>query len=100
MRLASAARIVAPSIFGQLGQPLGAVGGVEQEPARADVEHLGAVAHDDERAHAGLEDPVEPVAQRRARRHQGERVQQGGAAPGSHGLIVLGTSCRSTPGRG
>ena len=33
--------------LGQLGEPLRAEGGVEQEPARADVEHLGPVADDD-----------------------------------------------------
>ena len=37
--------------LGQLGQALRAEGGVEQEAARADVEHLGTVAHDDQRAH-------------------------------------------------
>ena len=56
--------------LGQLRQPLRAEGGVEQEPARADVEHVGAVADDDQGAHLGLEDAVEALAQRRARRDE------------------------------
>ena len=64
----------------QLGQALRAVGGVEQEAARADVQHLGPVADDDERAHAGLEDAVEALAERRAGRHGGERVEEADAA--------------------
>ena len=67
MRLASGARMMAPSIFASSRQPLRAERGVEQEAARADVEHLGPVAHDDERAHARLQDAVEALAQRRAR---------------------------------
>ena len=51
----------------QLRQPLRAERGVEQEAARADVEHVGTVAHDDQGAHAGLQDAVEAGAQRRAR---------------------------------
>src|SRR4028119_80393 len=87
MRLASGARMMAPSILassesrwgrtagggcqddgpvhlGQLREPLGAELGVEQEAARADGQHLGPVAHDDEPAHVGLEDPVEPLTER------------------------------------
>ena len=48
----------------QLRQALRAEGGVEQEAARADVQHVGTVADDDERAHARLEDAVEAGAQR------------------------------------
>ena len=42
--------------LGQLRQALRAEGGVEQEPARADVEHLGPVADHDQPAHLRLED--------------------------------------------
>ena len=68
----------------QLRQALRAEGGVEQEPARADVEHFGPVADDDERAHARLQDAVEALAQGGARRDGGERVEQGDAAPARH----------------
>ena len=61
--------------LGQLGQALRAERGVEQEAARADVEHLGAVADHDERAHVGLQDAVEALAQRLPGRDRGERVE-------------------------
>ena len=51
----------------QLGQPLGRELGVEQEAARADVQHLGPVADDDERAHLRLRMRSIPFAQRRSR---------------------------------
>src|SRR5262249_15501317 len=50
--------------------------GVEQEPARADVEDLGSVADDDQRAHLRLEDAVDALAQRRAGRHQPQRGEE------------------------
>ena len=58
----------------QLGQPLRAAHGVEQEATRADVEHLGPVADHDQRAHARLQDAVEALAEGLARRDRGERV--------------------------
>ena len=51
----------------QLREALRAERGVEQEAARADVQHLGPVAHHDQAAHLRLEDAVEPRTQRRAR---------------------------------
>ena len=56
--------------LGQLRQPLGTELGVEQEAAGADVQDLGAVAHDDQRTHAGLEDPVDPLPERPTGRHR------------------------------
>ncbi len=77
----------------QLGQPLRAERGVEQEPARADVEHLGPVADDDERAHLRLEHAVEALAQRGAWGDGSEGVDQVGAATRYHGVIVLVRPC-------
>ena len=62
--------------LGQLRQALGAELGVQQEPSRADGEHRRVVADHDERAPLGLQDPVEPLAQRRARCDQGQRLGQ------------------------
>ena len=62
--------------LGQLGEALGGVLGIEQEPAGADREHRRIVPHDDQRPVFGLEDPVEALSQRRARCHQGQRVVQ------------------------
>jgi hypothetical protein len=70
--------------LGQLGEPLGAEGGVEEEAARADVEHLGPVADHDERAHVGLQDPVETLAQGLARCHDGQRAEHGVARTARH----------------
>jgi hypothetical protein len=61
--------------LGQLRKPLGRELGVEEEAARAHVQHLGAVADDDHRPHAGLEDAVEALSQRRPRRHQAQGVE-------------------------
>ena len=44
---------------------------VEQEPARADAEHIGTVTDDDQRALAALDDAIETVAQRHTRRPPG-----------------------------
>ena len=82
--------------------------GVEQETARADREHVGAVADHDERAHARLQDPVEALAQLRARRHEAQGEHHGfrsrWRADGRY-LSVLGTSvpearCRPDSGFG
>ena len=88
MRLASAGEDDRPVHLRQLRQPLRAEGGVEQEAAGADVEHLGAVADDDQRAHAGLQDAVEALAERPARRDRSERVEQRDAAARSHAVMV------------
>ena len=53
--------------LGQLGQALRAVRGVDEEAARADGQHVGAVVEDEQRAGLGPHDPVDAVAQRRAR---------------------------------
>ena len=76
--------------LGQLREPLRAEGGVEQEPAGADVEHLGPVAHHDQAAHLRLEDPVEPVAQRRAGRDDAERRHELGRCGGAPSPDVTG----------
>ena len=69
--------------LGQLGQPLRAEGGVEQEAARADRQHLRTVADDHERAHLRPHDAVEPLAQGLARCDLGEGAVEG-IAPGCH----------------
>ena len=58
--------MIAPSIFAELRQPLRREFGVEQEAARADVQDVGTIANDDERAHLRLQDAVDALAQRRA----------------------------------
>ena len=52
--------------LGQLGQPLRAERRIEQEAARTDVEHVRAVADDDQGALLGLKDAVECLTQWRA----------------------------------
>ena len=75
----------------QLRQPLRAELGVEQEAARADREHLGTVADDDQRAHLRLQDAVESLAERRARRHQTQGEDHGFRSRlGGHGGLSLG----------
>ena len=76
MREASRGQDDGPVHLGQLGEPLGAELGVEQEAAGADGEHRRVVAHHDQGAPLGLEDPVEPVPQRRARGHERQRLDQ------------------------
>ena len=76
--------------LGQLREPLGRELGVEQEPARAHREHLGPVAHDDQRAHARLQDAVEALTQRRPRRHQPQGDHHGfRSREGGHGGLSL-----------
>src|SRR5690606_23744830 len=79
----------------QLRQALGAEGGVEQAPARADVEHLGAVANDDERAHVRLEDAVDALAQRRSGCHRSESRTELPARPTRHVAIVVRGGARA-----
>ena len=57
----------------QLGQALRRELGVHQEATRADGQHIGLVADDEERAPLGLDDPVQPVPQRRTRGDERER---------------------------
>ena len=73
----------------QLGEALRGELGVEQEAARADLEHLGPVADDDERAHVRLEDAVEPLAQRLPGRDPGERVDERCTRPGQHAADAI-----------
>jgi hypothetical protein len=49
--------------LGQLRQALRTEGSVEQEATRADVEHVGAVAHHQQPAHPRLEDAIHAGAQ-------------------------------------
>ena len=58
----------------EFGEPLRRELGVEQEAAGADVENLGSVADDDERAHLGLENAVDPLPQRGAGSDQAQRT--------------------------
>ena len=79
----------------QLRKSLRAERGVEQEPAGADVEDLGSVAHHEQRAHVRLQDPVEAVTQRLPRGDGRQGIEQRDAAPGGHGRIVVCRGCRS-----
>ena len=83
----------------QLGETLRAEGGVEQEPARADVENLRPVAHHDQRAHARLQDAVEPLTEGCSRRDSGQRAEKLGAAAGGHGPMLL-PGVQAEAGRG
>jgi hypothetical protein len=60
----------------QFAEPLRRELGIEQKAARADGQHAGVVAHDDERTHLRSHDAVDAVAQRGARRHDAEGVVQ------------------------
>src|ERR1019366_2419976 len=73
----------------QLGEPLGAVLGIEQETPRADREHTRIVTHDDERPVFGLEYAVESFAKGGAGCDQRECVVQRLAATVDHTGIVL-----------
>ncbi len=70
--------------LGQLGEALGAELGVEQEPARADGEHVGTVPHHHQGAPLGPEDPVETVPQGPAGGRHGQSVTERRALPGVH----------------
>jgi hypothetical protein len=74
--------------LGQLGQPLGAERGVEEEAAGADVEHLGPVADDDQGTLARLQDAVEPLAERLSRRDRPQSVE--------HGVLRRASTAHST----
>ena len=74
----------------QLGQPLGRELGVHQEAARADGQHIGIVADDEERAPLGLDHPVQPVPQRRARGDGASRARHLDATAARH-LRSLGS---------
>ena len=78
--------------LGQLGEALGVILGVEEEAAGADGEHGRVVAHEDQRPVLRLQDPVEALAERGARRDQRQRVVQRLAAAGTvdHPGIVPG----------
>jgi len=73
----------------QLRQALRRELGVEQEASRADLEHLGTVADDDEGAHVRLEDAVEALAQGPSGRDPGERVDERCTRPGQHAADAI-----------
>ncbi len=77
----------------QLGQPLRAVRGIDEESARADRQHVGVVAEHEQRAGLGAHDAVDAVAQRRAWCDPSERIAHRfvhAAVPGVHALILDG----------
>ena len=74
--------------LGQLRESLGREGGVHEESARGDVEHLRAVTDHDECTHSCLEDAVQPLAQRPARGHLAQGTHQLGATAFGHGTSV------------
>ena len=80
----------------QFRKALRAVGRIEKESARADVEHIGAVTNDDERAHARLQDAIEAFTQRRAGRDHSESMQHRGTSTPSHSTS-LPVGCFRTP---
>ena len=77
----------------QLREALRAEGGVEQEPAGADVQHLGAVADHDQPAHLRLEDAVEPRTQRRAGGDDAERRHELGRSARRHRTMLPVVRC-------
>ena len=70
-----------------LVQALRAEPGVEQEAARADVEHVGPVADDDQGPLAGLPDPIEALAQGLTRRDERQSGEHRCAGGGGHGGV-------------
>ena len=79
----------------QLGQPLRAVRRVDEEAAGADRQHVGLVVEHEQGAGLGPHDAVDAVAQRRPRRHPGERVAHllvGTAVPDRHVGRLLGAT--------
>ena len=83
--------------LGELGESLRRELRVEQETARADVEHLGRVADDDERAHLRLQDSVDTLTQRRARRDQTQRAVEGFRSGLGHGPLRVDLLERGYP---
>ena len=79
----------------QFRKALRAVGRIEKESARADVENVGPVAYDNERAHSGLQDAIEALAQRCAGRDHSECMQHCGTSTPSHRASVPGGSFRN-----
>jgi hypothetical protein len=71
-------------------EALGGELGVEQEAARADGQHLRAIANDDERAPVSLQDSVEPLAQWRPGRNGRERLLQCQLPPVGHAVDASG----------
>ncbi len=74
-----------PVHLGQLGQALGRVLGVQQEPTRADRQDGRPVTDEDQRAVFGLQYPVQALAELGARRNHRQRVVQRLAAAGAVG---------------
>ena len=83
--------------LGQLGEPLRAEGGVEQEATGTDVEHLRAVADHDECAHPGLEDAVDSLAKRLPRGDHRQGVEHGLTAATGHLRECSDGPCRAAP---
>ena len=94
-RVPSEARMIAPSIFAELRQPLRRELGVEQEAARADVQDVGTVADDDERAHLRLQDAVDALAQRRARGDEPQGGVEGFRSALRQHILPVGTAHRA-----
>ena len=98
IREASGGQDDGPVHLGQLGQPLGAELGVEQEAARADGEHARAVAHHHQGAALGPQDPVESVTERPAGSRHGQGVTERRALTGGHRRMVAVPDQRRSPG--
>ena len=91
MRPPSVDMMIAPSIFASSDRRCGLYGRIDEEPARADREHVGIVAQHEQRAGLRAHDAVDAVTQRRARGDTGERVAHRlvhAAVSGAHGLIL------------
>ncbi len=83
--------------LGQLTEALGAEFGVEEESAGADREHGGVVADDDQCPVLGLENAINPLAQRCPGRDQGKGVVQRLTATLDHARIVSSPAPLVTP---
>ena len=87
--------MIAPSILASSDSRCGVNSASSRKPPEQTREHLGPVADDDQRAHVGLQDAVEALAQRASRRHRGAgRACIGFRIAAAAGTIVASTSDR------
>src|ERR1700678_2776473 len=81
--------------LGQLGEPLRAELGVEQETPRAYGENFRTVADDDQSPHVCLEDAVQTFAQRPAWSYRSQRLDHRRAQPLRHRLMLTHQELRA-----
>ena len=85
MREASAARMMAPSIFASSDRRWGVYSASSRNPPGADRQDRRVVTHQDQRAVLGLQNPVQALAEPGPRRDHRQRVVQRLAAAGAVG---------------